>query len=132
MRLGNATRLSESRSAMQCDCFDVAKIQSYGYHFSKIFIDISGSRDLKILFPLIECYTQVLKPQVDVSVDSSSRRHTAAALVLAAANPTPHTLSSEALDCQELQAQTPTPAVRHGRGFYDAAAEQLQRPESCR
>lgn len=51
-------------SMPQCDCFDIAKIQSFGLQFSKIFIDISGSRDLKILFPLIECYMQTLKPQV--------------------------------------------------------------------
>lgn len=47
-----------------CDCWDVTRIKSFGLSFSKIFVDISGSRDLKTLFPLIECYIKAFEPQV--------------------------------------------------------------------
>mmetsp|Transcript_20689 Transcript_20689/g.33085 ORF Transcript_20689/g.33085 Transcript_20689/m.33085 type:complete len:247 (-) Transcript_20689:8-748(-) len=50
----------------QCDCFNISKIKSYGYNFTKIFIDTSGSRELKTLLPLIEGYIKALAPQLIV------------------------------------------------------------------
>lgn len=50
----------------ECDGFDVAKIKTFGWTFTKIFIDISGSRDLKVLLPLIDCYIKNFQPLVIV------------------------------------------------------------------
>ena len=61
--LAEAREANPSVRFEQCDCFDIAQIKSFGCSFTKIFVDISGSRDLKTLVPLLESYIVVFKPQ---------------------------------------------------------------------
>eukprot|EP01025_Chloroclados_australasicus_P037970 TRINITY_DN38849_c0_g1_i1.p2 TRINITY_DN38849_c0_g1~~TRINITY_DN38849_c0_g1_i1.p2 ORF type:complete len:151 (-),score=1.14 TRINITY_DN38849_c0_g1_i1:57-509(-) len=48
------------------DAFDISSVLALGYKFNKIFIDVSGSRDISDLINLIESYEKVFQPDLFV------------------------------------------------------------------
>lgn len=49
---------------VKLDGFDIRKVIKLGIEWDIVFIDVSGSRDLKALLPLIESYEKALKPRM--------------------------------------------------------------------
>jgi precorrin-6B methylase 2 len=50
----------------QMDGFDIPKVLKFGKRFDKIYIDISGSRDLADVLSMIRKYEVVFKPELIV------------------------------------------------------------------
>jgi hypothetical protein len=54
----------------QIDGFDIPAIRALGNQFSKIYIDISGNRDLNIVIPMLQKHEAVFKPELIVVKNS--------------------------------------------------------------
>ena len=56
------------------DCFDIKEILNLGYKFNKIYIDISGCREINTVIKVIKMYQQVFKPELMVVKSSKLKR----------------------------------------------------------
>eukprot|EP01026_Neomeris_dumetosa_P046724 TRINITY_DN39870_c0_g1_i1.p3 TRINITY_DN39870_c0_g1~~TRINITY_DN39870_c0_g1_i1.p3 ORF type:complete len:155 (-),score=8.27 TRINITY_DN39870_c0_g1_i1:260-724(-) len=51
---------------LNIDAFDVSTILALDKRFNKVFIDVSGSRDVSVLLDLMDSYEKVLQPDLFV------------------------------------------------------------------
>lgn len=58
----------------QIDGFDIPGIRELGKDFNKIYIDISGNRDVGTVIPLIQKHEAVFKPELIVIKNSKLKR----------------------------------------------------------
>lgn len=65
----------------QIDGFDISAILKLGYKFNKVYIDISGSRELLTVIEIVNKYSAALKPEVIV-VKSTRLKRLARSLVV--------------------------------------------------
>ena len=56
------------------DGFDISKVRQLGYEFTKIYIDISGSRDIHDVIRMVTKYDVVFRPEIIV-VKSTKLKH---------------------------------------------------------
>lgn len=60
-------RAKERFPEVQFECFsgdDISRIKKLRPYFNKIFVDISGSRELQTVLPLVNRYEFALKPEL--------------------------------------------------------------------
>lgn len=58
----------------QIDGFDIPGIKALGKQFTKIYIDISGNRDVSTVIPLIQKHEAVFKPELIVVKNSKLKK----------------------------------------------------------
>lgn len=56
------------------DCFNIREVLALGYKFNKIYIDISGCRELNTMIKIVKMYEQVFKPELIVVKSSKLKR----------------------------------------------------------
>ena len=58
----------------QIDGFDISRVMNLGYDFSKVYIDISGCRDIYDVIKMISKYEKVFQPEVIIVKSSKLKR----------------------------------------------------------
>jgi 16S rRNA A1518/A1519 N6-dimethyltransferase RsmA/KsgA/DIM1 with predicted DNA glycosylase/AP lyase activity len=56
------------------DGFDIREVRALGYNFNKIYIDISGCRELNTVIKIVRMYEQTFKPELIVVKSSKLKK----------------------------------------------------------
>jgi hypothetical protein len=58
----------------QIDGFDVSRVRQLGYSFTKVYIDISGCRDIYDVIKMVTMYEAVFRPEIIVVKSTKLKR----------------------------------------------------------
>jgi len=58
----------------QIDGFDISRVRQLGYSFTKVYIDISGCRDIYDVIKMVAVYEAVFRPEIIVVKSTKLKR----------------------------------------------------------